>query len=215
EIVIPYRGAAKTFAYGESICVRVNFTANQQVGSGNITLNGGINFVVKGALPYATAAVVNFPTGPAGPQGPQGPQGATGPQGPVGAQGATGPIGPQGPTGQQGPQGAQGQTGATGATGPAGPTGQQGPEEPQGPAGGGPNPLQVAMLRWYNANQAGVTRTLAAQARAMVFDGANIVMSLSNGKLVSTRAWDGASVFTADVQSYAENVASVFQIGQV
>src|SRR5262249_25747800 len=127
-------------------------------------------------------------------------------------------IGPQGPTGQQGPQGAQGQTGATGATGPAGPTGQQGPEGPQGPAGpagGGPNPLQVAMLRWYNANQAGVTRTLAAQARAMVFDGENIVMSLSNGKLVSTRAWDGASVFTADVQSYAENVASVFQIGQV
>jgi len=215
EIVITYNGAAKVFAYGDSVCVRVNFTASAQVGSGNITLSGGANFVAKGAPPYASASIVNFPTGPAGPQGLQGPQGAIGPQGPVGSQGATGPTGLQGPAGQQGVQGIQGPKGDTGPTGPAGPTGPQGLEGPQGPAGAaGPNPLQVAMLRWYNANQAGLTRSLAAPPRAMVFDGANIVASLSNGKLVSERASDGASVFTTDVQAYAEQVAGLFQPGQ-
>ena len=213
EIVIKFNGAAKTFANADSVCVRVNFTASPQVGSGSIILSGGINFVVKAALPYATAAIVNFPTGPAGPQGPQGPQGAVGPQGPAGPQGATGSIGPQGPAGQEGVQGIQGPRGDTGATGPTGP---QGPEGRQGPAGAsGPNPLQVAMLRWYNANQSGLTRSLPAAAKAMVFDGANIVVSLSNGKLVSLRASDGASVFTADVQAYAEQVAWLFQPGQV
>lgn len=218
EIVIRYNGASKTFAYGDSVCVRVNFTASAQLGSGTITLSGGANFVTKGAPPYATAAIVNFPTGPAGPQGPQGPQGmqgAVGPQGPVGQQGAVGPTGPQGPAGQQGAQGIQGPKGDTGPTGAAGPTGPQGPEGPQGPAGTiGPNPLQVAMLRWYSANQSGLIRSLAAPAKTMVFDGTNLVVSLSNGKLVSQRASDGASVFTTDVQSYAEQVTTTLQPGQ-
>src|SRR4029079_14823700 len=102
EIVITYNGVPKTFAYGDSVCLRVNFTASPQLGSANITLSGGANFVAKAAPPYATAAIVNFATGPAGPQGPQG---AVGPQGPTGQHGATGAMGPQGLAGQQGVQG--------------------------------------------------------------------------------------------------------------
>jgi hypothetical protein len=74
-----------------------------------------------------------------------------------------------------------------------------------GPAGNNLNPLQVATLRWYAANQAGISRTLTAAPLAALFDGANIVVSESDGTLVSMRASDGAPVFTVDVKSYVKN----------
>src|SRR5262249_43270521 len=135
QVVVTYNGAARTFTYGDSVCTRINFTANSQTGTGNITLSSRFTPVVNGAQPFTTAAIVNFATGPAGPQGVPG---ATGPQGP---QGVVGPSGPQGPQGIPGSQGPQGQTGATGATGAQGPTGQQGTTGatgatgPQGPQG--------------------------------------------------------------------------------
>src|SRR5262245_36488137 len=75
-----------------------------------------------------------------GPQGQQGERGVAGAQGPQGPKGDQGDQGPQGPKGDQGDQGAQG------AAGPAG---------PQGPPGIGFNPLQIALLRWYEVNQSG------------------------------------------------------------
>jgi len=58
---------------------------------------------------------------------------------------AVGPPGPPGPPGQQGQQGIQGPPGQTG------PPGQSGPPSP---AGLGFNPQQIAILKWYGANQA-------------------------------------------------------------
>jgi hypothetical protein len=205
QVILAYNSAARTFAYGDSVGVRINFTANPQPGTGNITLSSRFSNLVNGALPNATAAIVNFPTGPAGPQGPQGPQGATGATGPQGPAGPQGSAGQQGIQGVQGVQGPKGDTGATGATGPTGPQGPQGPQGPMGAAGSGLNPLQVATLRWYSANQAGISRSLASAPLAALFDGANIVVSETNGTLVSMRASDGAPVFTVDVKSYVNN----------
>jgi hypothetical protein len=168
--VVTYNGAAKTFAYGDSISVGVNFTASNQVGSANVSLTSRFTNLVNGMSPYVVASIVNFPTGPAGPQGPQGPQGATG---------ATGPQGLQGPP---------------------------------GPAGTSTNPLQVAILRWYNANQVGITRGLAAPPVAAVFDGVNVVVAESNGTLASLHAPDGTPVFTTDLNNDAEIIAQYMRI---
>jgi len=126
--------------------------------------------------------------GPPGPAGPQGPLGATGPAGPQGAQGPAGPTGAQGP---QGPAGPNGPTGATGPQGPAGPTGPAGPQGPAGPASA--NPLQVAILRWYNANQTGLDFPYGGGG--LTFDGQNMWTSDSTG-VEKLRASDGALLGT-------------------
>jgi outer membrane protein assembly factor BamB len=114
----------------------------------------------------------------AGPQGPMGFQGATGPQGPAGPQGNTGPAGPTGPVGQQGP---------TGATGPAGPAGPQGPSSP--------NPLQVAILRWYPANLTTQFFPVGNHPFAVAFDGANIwVTGGDDNTVIKLRASDGTNL---------------------
>jgi Collagen triple helix repeat (20 copies) len=119
----------------------------------------------------------------AGPTGPQGPAGPTGPQGPQGFTGLTGPAGP---------------TGAPGATGPAGPAGPTGPPGPQGPSGPpAPNPLQVAILHWYQANQTGLDFPLTGNPFALAFDGANIWASnctSPTGTVTKFRASDGANL---------------------
>jgi hypothetical protein len=105
--------------------------------------------------------------------------------------GATGPEGPQGPTG---PQGAQGPEGPTEATGPAGP---QGPIGPAGPAGGGVNPLQVALLRWYEANQTGISAPVDPGPYGATFDGIFIwVVSLENNTVTQVQASNGQLVAT-------------------
>ncbi len=140
------------------------------------------------------------PQGPVGPAGPTGATGATGPAGPTGATGPQGPAGPEGATGAQGPQGPigpAGSTGATGAQGPAGPTGATGPQGPAGPSGTGLNPLRVAILRWYNANQIGQTFAVGSNPVGVAFDGANIWVANENGNSVTKlRASDGANLGT-------------------
>jgi len=98
-----------------------------------------------------------------------GPTGPTGPTGATGLQGNTGAVGPTGPT-----TGVVGPTGPTGATG----TGIAGPIGPTGPAGSGVsfNPLRIAILRWYQANQANINFDAGEfdNPRGIAFDGQNI-----------------------------------------
>ena len=74
------------------------------------------------------------------------------------------------------------------------PTLTQGPPGPQGPPGiGGFNPLQVAILRWYDANTAGLQFPVGTGPRAVAFDGANIwVTNQGNDTVTKLRASDGA-----------------------
>lgn len=116
------------------------------------------------------------PVGPQGPQGPAGPQGLQGPQGPQGNVGAAGPVGPQGPTGPTGPQGPQGAPGQT-----------------------TPNPLQVAIKRWYlaNTNSGSAYIQTGFNACCLVFDGANIwVANTGSGSVTKVRVSDGANLGT-------------------
>jgi hypothetical protein len=117
-MTMAYFGAQPvTFAYGTSLCLKINFKAGAQVGSGKISFQSRFDRVVNGNLPYQVISVVDFPTGSPGPQGPPGPKGDIGQTGP---QGNTGPIGPQGQQGLQGPQGPKGDTGQAGPQGPSG-----------------------------------------------------------------------------------------------
>jgi hypothetical protein len=95
----------------------------------------------------------------------------------------TGPPGPPGPPGQQGQQGIQGPPGQTGATGQPG---------PPGPAGLGFNPQQIAILKWYGANQVPTTFVVGAPPslpEGLAFDGAN--MWVADGTVKKLRASDG------------------------
>ena len=72
-----------------------------------------------------------------------------------------------------------------------------GPAGPQGPAGAGFNPLQIATLRWWQANVALPDITVGANPMALAFDGANIWAANENGGSVSkVRASDGAALGT-------------------
>ncbi len=115
-----------------------------------------------------------------------------GPVGPPGAPGAPGAPGPQGPTG---PQGTQGTAGSPGPQGPTGPTGPVGPPGPPGPAT--PNPLRVAVLRWYQANQQPLKFTANGDPRYIAFDGANMWIA-DNGaaSVTKLRASDGVILGT-------------------
>ncbi|MCH7979447.1 MAG: hypothetical protein IH935_10780 [Acidobacteria bacterium] len=107
-------------------------------------------------------------------------------------------VGPQGligPIGLIGPQGAQGIQGETGPAGPTGPTGPAGPEGPQGTPGVGLNPLQVATLRWYEANETGPDFSISSAPRAVAFDGTNIwVANGVTNNVTKLRASDGANL---------------------
>jgi hypothetical protein len=100
QVTITYNGPPQPFDYGDSICLRVNFTANSGLGTGDVSLSSRFTSSVNGALPFATISIVNFTTGSQGSPGPQGPPGAPGPTGP---QGPTGPTGPPGAPGTPAP----------------------------------------------------------------------------------------------------------------
>jgi hypothetical protein len=105
---------------------------------------------------------------------------------------ALGAIGPPGPIGPQG------QPGAPGAAGPMGPPGPPGPAGPQGPAS--PNPLQVALLRWYDADTAGNEfpvgrQTVSNGPQGIAFDGSSIwVSSFDDNSVTKVRASDGTNL---------------------
>lgn len=60
-------------------------------------------------------------------------------------------------------------------------------------AGAGINPLQVALLRWYGANQPGSSFAVQPYAYAITFDGAHLwVTNSTSSNLTKLRASDGA-----------------------
>ncbi|HKQ80518.1 MAG TPA: tail fiber domain-containing protein [Blastocatellia bacterium] len=86
QIVISYIGESKRFMPGDSFCVKVNFTANNAIGSGKITgdasASGGEPGRYNDVDPkYTTISIVDFATGPPGMKGDKGEKGDTGPQG--------------------------------------------------------------------------------------------------------------------------------------
>lgn len=68
--------------------------------------------------------------------------------------------------------------GASGSTlpilGPPGPQGVAGPTGPSGPPGAALNQNRIAILRWYEANQAGISAATGNQPSAIVFDGVDL-----------------------------------------
>jgi len=131
------------------------------------------------------------PTGPQGPQGPSGPPGMA-VRGFMGPSGPPGSMGPQGPSGGQGPAGATGPAGAIGAKGD---TGAAGPPGPPGPAGLGYNPEQIALLRWYEANQSGATFSVVNVPWGVCFDGAYIwVANHGTNKITKLQTNDGYKI---------------------
>jgi hypothetical protein len=108
---------------------------------------------------------------------------------------SAGPQGPPGIPGLQGIPGTPGTPGATGVQGPTGPTGPAGIQGPQGPPS--PNPLQVAILRWYPANQSGHVFAVGSAPIGVAFDGANIWVANGHSDTVTElRASDGATLGT-------------------
>jgi hypothetical protein len=70
-MTMAYFGAQPvTFTYGTSLCLKINFKASAQVGSGKISFQSRFDRVVNGNLPYAVISIVDFPIGSPGPQGP-------------------------------------------------------------------------------------------------------------------------------------------------
>lgn len=131
-----------------------------------------------------------------GPKGDKGDTGATGPKGNTGdpgEQGTQGPKGDKGDAGATGPQGSNGGAGPQGVKGDTGPAGPQGPKGEDGPAGLGLNPLQVGMLRWYEANTTGTAIDSGAPGPvALAFDGANMwVANFAGLTVTKLRASDG------------------------
>ena len=186
-------------ASAEDKFVAIDITSTVQAWLAGTLTNNGIAILPSAANPVRVAFDSKESTGTshapeieAAPVGPAGPQGPTGPAGPTGAPGPTGLTGPQGP---EGPSGPQGNAGATGPQGPA------------GPAGVGMNPLQIALLRWYEANQ---TAEFAAGSgpSGVAFDGANIWVTNYNSDTVATlRASDGVNLGTFTVGTNPYGVA--------
>ncbi|HKV40604.1 MAG TPA: hypothetical protein VJX67_15435 [Blastocatellia bacterium] len=86
QVTITYNGPSQSFGYGNSICVKVNFTASAQVGAGDVSLSSRFTQSVNGTVPFQTVSIVNFATGPSGSPGPPGPPG------PPGAPGTPAPV---------------------------------------------------------------------------------------------------------------------------
>ena len=113
----------------------------------------------------------------------------------------------------------EGKQGPVGPRGPVGPQGPQGPEGPPGPQQGR-DPLQVALLRWYQANQT-TSFNVGSAPYGVAFDGTCIwvanynsdtvtKLNASDGSLVGTYntgisprgiAFDGANIWVANSQS--------------
>jgi hypothetical protein len=98
---------------------------------------------------------------------------------------------------------------STGSTGPQGPQGPAGPQGPQGPAGApghsSPNPLKVALLRWYDVLQAPAIN-LGTSTAFLVWDGANVWVSTGTG-VAKIRANDGNVLAQYTLNSNVAGVA--------
>ena len=69
------------------------------------------------------------------------------------------------------------------------------------------NPLQVALLRWYEANEAGNFFSVGDGPRGICFDGANIwVANHSDDTVTKLKASDGSTVGTYSVGDYPRDI---------
>src|SRR5882724_9393309 len=135
KIIITYTSASsKQFSYTDTICAKVTFTSSVTLGSALVRYSSKFTGLagVVGNLPYLSASIVDFPTGP---KGDKGDTGSTGPQRIKGDTGSTGPQGIKGDTGSTGSQGIKGDTGSTGSQGIKGDTGSTGPKGDTGDPG--------------------------------------------------------------------------------
>ena len=65
---------------------------------------------------------------------------------------------------------------------------------------GARNPLQIALLRWYEANESGATFSVGSSPFGVAFDGANIwVTNANNNNVTKLRASDGEVLGTFSV----------------
>lgn len=70
-----------------------------------------------------------------------------------------------------------------------------GPQGEEGPPGLSYNPTQIALLRWYEANQSGINYTLGLGPGRICFDGANIWVSHAlSGTVTKLNASDGGLI---------------------
>ena len=74
-----------------------------------------------------------------------------------------------------------------------------GPQGIQGPPGLGYNPMQIALLRWYEANQAGIAYAVGSHPYGICFDGTNIWVATYGNNVTKLKASDGSLVGTYDV----------------
>ncbi len=99
---------------------------------------------------------------------------AAGPDEPGGNQWLLGPPGPPGPEG------------------PEGPTGPQGEPGPEGPPGTALNPFQIAILRWYEANESGWSAPTGLRPSSVAYDGFDLwVVNYDSGTAAKHRTSDG------------------------
>ena len=105
----------------------------------------------------------------------------------MGAQGSTGPTGAQGAVGSTGAQGATGSGGSTGAQGAAGPTGAQGATGSTGSQGAAGSNASIANNADNRIITGGSGTNLNGES-GLTFDGTNLIMNTSGGRIFSTRA---------------------------
>lgn len=77
----------------------------------------------------------------------------------------------------------------------------------------GLNPLQVAILRWYDANLTGLDFAVGSDPMGIAFDGANVwVANLTSATVTKLRASDGACNSVANPPSSDVSACS-FAVG--
>jgi hypothetical protein len=60
QILVTYNGAPKTFAFGDSFCVKISFTVAAQPGEAKVSLSSLFVPAVNGNLPFTTASIIDF-----------------------------------------------------------------------------------------------------------------------------------------------------------
>ena len=173
-----------------------NFPSSPSNGD-NYSANG-VTFTYNsssGAWIRASAVGAQGATGSTGAQGATGSGGSTGAQGATGSGGSTGPTGntgAQGATGSGGSTGAQGATGATGAQGATGSTGAQGATGSTGSQGAAGS--ATISNNADNRVITGGSGTNLNGESGLTFNGTDLVMNTSGGRIYTTRTSGEAGV---------------------
>ena len=191
-----YTANGVSFKWNGEIWLRISASTGAQGAQGHQGATGS-----GGSTGSQGATGNNGSTGPTGPTGPTGAQGATGPTGPTGntgAQGATGSTGSQGATGPTGAQGATGATGAQGATGATGAQGATGATGAQGATGstGAQGAAGSATISNNADNRiiTGGSGTNLNGESGLTFNGTDLVMNTSGGRIFTTRTSGEAGI---------------------